>query len=140
MVDIPNRDYRFKRMMDKVVLSCAPPAIGHNVGIVCLPGEEKALYRKIIRYTETEPRPMSLGAPDYRASFHGPPCLRYTDTESSISILCEPEDFNGRLFRSIYIVCDALKFIGAARHCLASVILSARVNVNLNNPETYNWK
>lgn len=140
MVDIPNRDYRFRRMMDKVVLSCAPPSSGHNVGIVCLSGEEEALFTKVIRYIDKEPRPMGLNAPTSYFNHHGPPCLIYTDTESSISILCEPEDFNGRLFRSIYIVSDALKVTGATRHCLASAILSAKINVNLNNPETYNWR
>ena len=139
MVDIPNRDYRFRRMMEQVVLSCASPARGHNVGIVCLSGEEEELFNKIQGYISKEARPMSLGPPIRTFSRHGPACYIYRDTESSISILSEPDDFNVRLFRSIYIVGDALKVTGATRHCLASAILSAKVNVNLNNPATYNW-
>ena len=140
MVKIPNRDYRFKRMMDKVVLSCAPPGEYQNVGIVCLPGEEEALFLKIIRYIDREPRPMSLNAPTSYFNHHGPPCLRYTDTESSISILCEPEDFHGRMFESIYIVSDATKFKMDTARCIGSAILSAKVNVNLNVGATYNWR
>ena len=140
MVDIPNRDYRFKRMMDKMVLSCAPPARGHNVGIVCLSGEEEALFTKIIRYIDKEPRPMGLNAPTSYFNHHGPPCLIYTDTESSISILSEPEDFNGRRFRSIYIVSDVFKLTVDTRRCLGLATLSSRAAVNLGIPETYDWR
>ncbi len=139
-MNIPNKDYRFKRMMEQAVLACAPPARGHNVGIVCLSGEEEALFNKIQRYIHKAARPIGLNTPLCTFSHHGPPCLIYIDTDSSISILCKPEDFNGRLFDSIYIVCDALKLEKLTRRCLGSAVLSAKVAVNLNNPDTYNWR
>lgn len=112
MVNIPNRDYRFKRMMMQAIVSCAPPSEYQNVGIVCLPGEERELFAKIVHHTETVPRPMTSKRPELYMNYHGAPCLRFTDTDSSLSILSEPEDFHGRTFESIYIVSDTPKLIG----------------------------
>jgi len=139
VVKIPNRDYRFTRMMNKAVISCAPPNEYQNVGIVCLPSEKRTVYDKVIHYLETEPRPMSLSAPDYIGTQNGT-FLIYRNTNSSISLLSEPEDFHMRTFESICIVCNVHEMKEPVRRCLGSAVLSARVNVHLGNSETYNWK
>ena len=138
MVTIPNRAYRFKRMMGKVVNSCTVKEY-QNVGIVCLSCEEIALHSKIMNYINTEPRPMTSSLPLRCLSYHGAACLIYTDTNSSVSILSELEDWQGRLFESIYIVCNVHEMKAPVRRYMGSAILSATVNVNLGNPETYNW-
>jgi len=109
------------------------------VGIVCLPSEKRAIYDEITNYVKTVPRPMTSSMPDYVGTLNGT-ILIYRDTNSSISLLSEPEDFHMRAFESIYVVCDVREMQVVTQRCLGSAVLSAKVNVNLCNPETYNWE
>ena len=139
MVDIPNRDYRFMRMMKQAVSSVAPPSEYQNVGIVCIPSEKRDVYLKIIHHIKNEPRPMFGRLPDYVDTLNGV-IFRYIDTNSSISLLSEPEDFHMRTLDSIYIVSDTSMMNLDLMRDEGSAILNARVNVNLAISATYNWR
>lgn len=135
MVKIPNRDYRFMRMMGKAIISCAPPSEYQNVGIVCLPNEKREAYNKVYRHLESESRPMGFGSSHYFRTHNGTFLISIGEN-SSISLLSEPEDFHGRTFESLYIVGDANKITGPTARCLVNAIGFARVTVDLYNPET----